>query len=150
MSEKEYPLEWVKMAADQVYGSCLSERAWRKWLRICKVKPWSRSVGSEQATWLLTLAYLKKSYPRKSIGYVHVKQQLKSAPMPEYLLQEQIDNAFYAQATGKDLPDLIRQVTGRVVTLRTLYRWADKHKLQFGASKPIPKPEVQRWIDIAS
>lgn len=147
---KEYPLEWVKMAADQIYGSCLSDRAWRKWLRICKVKQWSRSVEMEQATYLLTLAYLKKSHPRKAIGFVHVKQQLKVTPYTHQQLQEQIDQAFYSQATGKDLPNLIRQVTGRVVTIRTLYRWADKYKLQFGAGKRIPKPEVQRWIDIAS
>jgi hypothetical protein len=150
MEENEYPLEWVKMASDQVYGACLSERAWRKWLRICKVKQWSRVVGVEQATYLLTLAYLKKSHPRKAIGYVHVKQQLKLTPYTHQQLQEQIDQAFYAQATGRDLPNLIRQVTGRKVTIRTLYRWAEKHKLQFGVSKPIPHPEVQRWIDIAS
>lgn len=150
MEDKQYPLEWVKMACDQVYGKNLSDRAWRKWLRICKVKAWSRSVEPEQATYLLTLAYLKKSHPRKAIGFVHVKQQLKVMPCSHKQLQEQIDQAFYAQAKGRDLPNLIRQVTGRVVTVRTLYRWADKYKLQFGVSKPIPKPEVQKWIDIAS
>lgn len=150
MQDKEYPLEWVKMAAEQVYGSCLSDRGWRKWLRICQVKQWSRTVETTQATWLLTLAYLKKLYPRKRLGLVHVKQQLKLSPYTPVQLQEQVDQAFYAQATGKDLPNLIRQVTGRTVTTRTLYRWADKYKLTFGVSKPIPRPEVQKWIDIAS
>jgi hypothetical protein len=145
-----YPLDWVRLAAHQVYGRPLGDRAWRKWLRVCQVPQWSREADTDQATLLLTLAYLKRQHPRKAIGIVHLKQQLKTGPVSEVWLKEQVEQAFYTQATGKDLPHLLRQVTGKRVTLRTLYRWARKHRLQFGASQPIPRSEIQRWIDIAS
>lgn len=147
---KEYPLEWVKMAAEQVYGVGVADRTWRKWLRICRIQAWSRNATIHEATLLLTLAYLKKAHPRKAIGYVHVKQQLKAAPISPYQLHEQIDEAFFSQATGRDLPNLIRQVTKKTVSIRTLYRWADKYKLRFGLRESIPRPEIQKWIDIAS
>ncbi|MEH2283510.1 MAG: hypothetical protein V7K90_19620 [Nostoc sp.] len=57
-----------------------------------------------------------------------------------------IYNACYTNAVGKDLPEIILRVTGKQVTLRTLYRWARKQQVTFKVSKRLSRPEVDQWI----
>lgn len=146
----EYPLSWIRTAADQLYHRKVSDRAFRNWLRICKIQPWSRTVNKTQALHLLTMAYLKGQNPKASIGWVRLRQHLKSAPIPEEWLEIQVKQAMFATAKGRDLPQLIRQVTGRRVSIRTLYRWSKKYRLTFGVNEPIPKAELLQWFKIAS
>ncbi len=148
--QDKYPVQWIKLAADQTYGSEVASSTWRKWLRLFNVRAWDRHIKSEQAILLLTYAHLRRHNPNKGIGVIDVRNYLKTVPYSAKTLREQVEEALFIQATGRDMPTLIRQYTGKAVTLRTLYRWAKRHKLEFGASKPILKPELKRWLDIAS
>lgn len=149
MMEK-YPLDWVKVSCEEVFCRSINERTWRNWLRLCQVQPYSREVDSEQTLWLLTLAYMKKPQPTKKITLLQIKFKLKEKPFTQLHLAEAIYNARFANAQGKDLPEIILRVTGRQVTLRTLYRWAQKQRVTFRCSKLLTRTEVEQWIQWAT
>lgn len=146
----EYPLQWIRFAACQIYGRNVSDSAFRRWLRVVGVKPWCRTLTPEQSIFVLTYAYLRKTIPNQPIGIVRVKQELKKVPYTPERLAEQIEEGMFCSATGRDMPHIIRQHTGKSVSLRTLYRWAKQHDLEFGISRPIPKPELEEWFKLVS
>lgn len=150
MSQNKYPTRWIKLAADQIIGKEVAPSTWRKWLRLFNVPAWERSLTTDQAILICTYAHLRKSKPNEQIGIIAVKHRLREVPLNAETLQEQIEQGLFINAKGKDLPRLIRQYTGKQVTLRTLYRWADKHKLEFGASKRLGRPEIKKWLELAS
>lgn len=143
---EKYPLDWLKTSCEQVYCHPIAERTWRKWLRLCQVPQYAREVVKEQAMWLLTLAYMKKLEPNKKFTLFQIKFKLSGNPFAELHLAEAIYNACYTNAVGKDLPEIILRVTGKQVTLRTLYRWARKQRVTFKVSKRLSRPEVEQWI----
>jgi hypothetical protein len=146
----KFPAYWIKLAVDQVYGTEVASSTWRKWLRLFDVKPRSHYLTVEQSIFLLTYAHLRRYKPNKGLGVIDVKNHLKAYPYALKTFKEQVEQALFIETKGRDMPTLIRQYTGKTVTLRTLYRWAKRHKLEFGVSKPILKPELKRWLDIAS
>lgn len=148
--EKKYFASWIKQAADQVYGKKIAHSTWRKWLRIFGVRSWERCLTSEQSVMLLTYAHLRKLHPNREMGVIAVKKYLQQLPNGHQSLKEQVDNALLMRVSGKELPHVIRQYTGKQVSLRTLYRWASKHQLDFAASKKIEPQQVTRWLEIAS
>lgn len=143
-----YPLEYIQRAATLIYGRNITSRTWRRWKRICKIGAHKRSVSYEQAVYVLTLAYLRRKYPRKLISIIQIKDQLKEKPFTQEQLQEAL-NFDNVPVLGKELPNYLRQRTGRQVTLRTLYRWAQNYRLEFGASRYIPAEELNRWVNLA-
>lgn len=146
----KYPVHWIRLAANQIYGSDVAYSTWRKWLRLFNVRPWVRDLTTEETVLILTYAHIRKFSPNKSVGVIDVKKHLKQQPYPVEKLKEQIEEALFIKATGRDLPILIRQYTGKNVTLRTLYRWAKKHQLDFGLNTPVCKLDLKKWLDIAS
>ena len=145
----KYPLDYIKKAADFLYGSTVSDRAWRKWKRIFYVAAHQKNIDKDTAVMLLTLADLRLRNPRKKYTQVDVKHYLATANYNPNFLEETLDAALYSKVLGKQLPTLIRQVTGRKVTIRTIYRWSKSHRLEFKASKIIPRHEVEEWLKIA-
>jgi hypothetical protein len=148
--EAEYPMEWIKFGVDQFFGSEISPSGWRKWLRLIGVRPWKRTLSPQESIYLITYAHLRKKSPNKPIGLIAIKRHLQQIPYTPEMLAEQVEKGVFTPVTGRDMPTVIRQHTGKQVSLRTLYRWAEIHKLEFGVSKPMPKSEIQKWIDIAS
>ena len=146
----KYPVHWVRLAANQIYGSDVASSTWRKWLRLFSVPRYERSLTPEQAIYLLAYADLRKNRPNKSLGVIDVKKHIARMPYSPEKLQEKVEQGLFFNAKGKDLPDLIRQYTGKHIHIRTLYRWAKKYRLEFGASKRIGKLEIKRWIELAS
>ncbi|MFK0731528.1 MAG: hypothetical protein ACIWVG_10260 [Gloeotrichia echinulata HAB0833] len=147
---EKYPLDWLKRSCEQVYCNTIAERTWRKWLRLCQVSQYAREVVKEQALWLLTLAYLKKEgKPNQKITLFQVKFKL-SNQLINTSLSAAIDNAFYTDVFGKDLPEIILRVTGKQISLRTLYRWAKKQRIILRASQKLTRPEVEQWIQWAT
>jgi hypothetical protein len=147
----EYPIDWMKTACESVYRSAIADRTWRDWLRICEVAPYKKEVTKQQAVYLLTLARIKMESPRnKKVTLFHVKWKLRSEPLAEMQLHEAVTNAYYTNATGADLPEIILRCTGRKVNIRTLYRWAEKHRVAFTKGKRLSKPEVEQWLSWAS
>lgn len=152
MEEKEqkYPLDWLKRSCEQVYSQTIAPRTWRKWLRLCQVEQYSREVNKEQGLWLLTLAYLKKQEkPNKKITLFQVKFQLSNQLLHLYLSQA-IDNTYYSDALGKDLPSIILRVTGKQISLRTLYRKAKQRQTTLKVSQKLSRQEIQQWIEWAT
>lgn len=147
---QEYFQKDVKKAADFIYGSVLSDRAWRKWKRLLYIPRGSKTVDYDEAVCLLTFAYLRKAHPRTNYKKPDIKKYILSSPYTPESLKEKLDEAFKAKVLGKDLPVVIRQVTGRTVTLRTIYRWSKVYEMDFSASKVIPHQEVERWINLVS
>ncbi|MCG6138768.1 MAG: hypothetical protein MET45_29950 [Nostoc sp. LLA-1] len=143
---EKYPLDWVKISCENVYGRSITDRTWRNWLRVCQVLPYSREVDQKTALWLLTLAYMKKLQPCRKITLLQIKFKLKEKPLAELHLAEAIYDARFTNAKGKDLPEIILRVTGKQVTLRTIYRWAKKQQVAFQVGKRLTRPEVEQWI----
>ncbi|MBD2512915.1 hypothetical protein H6G91_38070 [Nostoc muscorum FACHB-395] len=144
--EKKYPLDWLKLSCEKVYCCSITDRTWRKWLRLCQVPQYSREVETEKAIWLLTLAYMKKLKPCQKFTLLQIKFKLKENPFSELHIAEAIYDACFTNAKGADLPEIILRVTGRQVGLRTLYRWAQKQQVTFGVGKQLTRPEVEQWI----
>lgn len=151
---KSLPIAWVKESCEAIAGKRIAERTWRDWLRICEVERHKREATPEQAAYLCALANLRRDRPRAKITLSHIKIKLTQWQLPMEAIADRCYECFYTQATGRDLPTIIRQVTGRTVSTRTLYRWANEHGLAFGLSKKapvkIPRAEIQKWIDIAA
>ncbi len=147
---EKYPLDWLKTSCEQVHCRPIAERTWRKWLRLCEVQQYAREVEKQQALWLLTLAYMKKLEPNKKFTLFQIKFKLSGNPYAELHLAEAIYNACFTNAVGKDLPEIILRVTGKQVTLRTLYRWAQKQRITFKLGKRLTRPEVEQWIRLAA
>jgi hypothetical protein len=145
-----YEIKAVKQAADYLYKKTISDRTWRKWKKHLYIPKNAKTVIYDHAVCLLVFALLRREHPRTKYRITEIKNYLEEHPYTKEMLKEQMDEALKAQIVGKQLPTLIRQVTGRNVTLRTIYRWSKAHKLDFAASKVIPHKEVQKWIDIAS
>lgn len=148
--EKEYQICNIRNAANQIYGKEISPSAWRKWLRLFDVPRWSRTLTAQQSLFILTYAHLRKQNKIVEIGKKKVIEEIKKIPKSPEKLYECVDETLFQYARGRDLPCVIRQVTGRQVSLRTVYRWAEAHKLKFGANTVIDSKDVQRLIDIAS
>lgn len=144
-----YDIKAVKQAADYLYKSTISDRTWRKWKKHLYMPKNAKTVSYDHAVCLLVFALLRREHPRAKYRIKEIKDYLKEHPYTKEMLKEQMDEALKAEVLGKELPTVIRQVTGRNVTLRTIYRWSKVYKLDFAASKPIPPKEVQKWIDIA-
>ncbi len=145
-----YPSLWLKITCEQIYRKQITSRTWRDWLRLCQVPQYSREVGSKQALLLLTLAHLKRENPYKKITLLQIKLKLSSNSYAEVQLVEAMNNAYYTTARGKDLPEIILRITGKQVTLRTLYRWAQKQQVHLKAGETLSRPEVERWIQWAT
>lgn len=150
MTEKTLPLDWIKTACEAIYGSAIGDRTWRGWKRICEIDRYVREVGATQAAYLCTLAKLKRDRPNVRIGLFQIRMELTKLNKPVEAIASQVYECFYTTATGRDLPTIIRQVSGRTVSTRTLYRWAEKHNLQFRLSEKIPIEQIQVWIDLGS
>ncbi|WP_193199731.1 hypothetical protein [Nostoc sp. MG11] len=142
----KYPLDWLKLSCEKVYCRSITDRTWRKWLRLCQVLPYSREIDTQKALWLLTLAYMKKLQPCQKITLLQIKFKLKENPLAELHLAEAIYDARFTNAKGRDLPEIILRVTGKQVALRTLYRWAQKQQVTFQVEKRLTRPEVEQWI----
>jgi len=150
MEEKTLPLDWVHQACVAVYGKPLRERAWRTWKRTCEVKRHASVCSQEEAAYLLTLAHIKRYKPRARIDLLQVKMAIAKQGQPIEAIASKIHENFYLDASGRDLPEIIRQVTGRTISMRHLYRLAEKHKLRLRAGEKIPRAEIQQWVDIVS
>lgn len=148
MTAKTLPLDWVLQACVAVYGKPLRERAWRNWKRTCEVKRHASECSQEQAAYLLTLAHIKRYKPRARIDLLQVKMTIAKQGQPIEAIASKIHENFYLDAFGRDLPEIVRQVTGRTISMRHLYRLAEKHKLRLRAGEKIPRAEIQKWIDI--
>lgn len=145
-----YPSLWLKITCEQIYRKQITSRTWRDWLRLCQVPQYSREVGSKQALLLLTLAHLKRENPYKKITLLQIKLKLSSNSYAQVHLVEAMNNAYYTTARGRDLPEIILRITGKQVTLRTLYRWAKKQQVDLKAGETLSRPEVERWIQWAT
>lgn len=144
-----YPTDFVHQACSQIYGSEISERTLRRWKNICHIPAWARQLNRDQVHLLMTFAYLRSKYPKKELCYVDVKRQLLSKPLGVLLLEPHLE-ASGEPLKGKDLPNFIYEVTKKRVTLRTLYRWANKYSLEFGAKRAIPDIQIEIWLNLAS
>ena len=150
MTEKTLPLDWIKTACEAIYGRAIADRTWRGWKRICEIDGYQREASATQAAHLCTLAKLKRDRPNIQIGLFQIRMEMTRLERPVEAIASQVYDCFYTKATGRDLPTIIRQVTGRTVSTRTLYRWAEKHNLRFRLSEKIPRQQIQKWIDLSS
>jgi hypothetical protein len=81
---------------------------------------------------------------------LQIKFKLQENPLFQLHIAEAIYDARFTNALGKDLPEIILRVTGRQVTVRTLYRWAQKQRVTFTLGKRLTRPEVEQWIQWAA
>ncbi|MDZ8066981.1 MAG: DNA-binding protein [Nostoc sp. DedQUE08] len=147
--EEAYTLAWVKTACEHVLGKSISIRAWRKWLRICGVKQYARQVRLKECCYLLGLAYLKsqnlfKKYSLSDVSLLLKKDQERFAQFGIDL--EEPDFPL----SGRELPNFIYDRTKRKISLRTVYRWAEKHSIPFSVSRIIPPQELIRWLELGN
>nr|WP_244919454.1 transposase [Nostoc commune] len=52
--------------------------------------------------------------------------------------------------SGRELPNYIYDRTKRKISLRTVYRWAEKHSIPFSVSRIIPPQELIKWLELGN
>lgn len=145
----EYPIEFIKSACDRLRGKFIAPRTWTGYLRLCGIKRWAKLVTEAEAAYLLTLARLKKEQCNKQWTRFHILRELRN-PTVRMQINQAIADVFHLEAYGRDLPVIIRQCCEVNVSLRTIYRWAEKHKIKFSAGEKLTRTEVERWLAIVS
>jgi len=149
-----YPVNWVRLACQHIYGHVIADTTWRLWLRTCQVKPRTKDVSKQVAQWLMTLAFLKREKPLGGRGnqvrLIDCIALLKSKPHLVAQLDQEMRDAIYVEGLdGRQLPEFIYRATRRMVSVRTLYRWAKKHKVNFRVGRAIAPSDIDRLIAIA-
>lgn len=149
MNDK-FSIPWLQAAAEHVYGKSITDRSFRKWLRICGIKPYSREVSKSDCKIILGLAFLKSQQPYKKFTRLDAMKLIISDRMLSQNLNEALgDSIVVERLPGKQAPTFIQRSTGRVVSVRTLYRWAKKHGLKFSAKTPVPRTTLDKFLEIA-
>src|SRR6476646_3337895 len=120
-----------------VYGRAITDRTWRKWKRACEIPPADPRVGEWltefQVKCLLVLSYLKKQNPWLQYTYEEVlvtMAKLRRDKEQSRFLQaiaEAPANTLLQPCYGRELPQVLENLTGCTINPRRLYRIAERH-----------------------
>lgn len=126
----------VRQMVELCYGKPISDRTWRRWRHSIGIRCLDRhpitTLTERQALWLAAYAHLKRLQPRGKHELRDAANFLNSDPKTHRMFYS-IDitqNGFY----GRDLPAIIERMTGKKLSLRTVYRIAKKQNIDFSVN----------------
>jgi hypothetical protein len=142
-----YKLSDVKQVCEAIYDRPIVDRTWRKWKASLSLPKYVKEISQAQMEQLLTLANLKRSKPYDKVTLTQVIKS-KQATLKEF--QEARNNyTLYLipdECRGDSLPEVIRMVTGRQVSLKSLYRWGKMLNKHYSSNSNYTKDEVLLYI----
>ena len=143
--QKTYPIHTVKRACDTVFLRPINPRTFRNWKRKLGLKPYAEKLTELEAIHLLNLSYLTRISKTKRVTLGDVINFTDKHQEVQQELKQELSKAV--TCLGSELPKIIFDRTGRRVSARTLYRYADKAQLAFGLAKVYTQSEIKRWCD---
>lgn len=139
----------------------LSDVSWRHWKKICGIRPQKQRrdvwLTTDQVKKLVCLTYLKAANPNGHHTYRDVLFELFK-PNPDW--QARLDAIAYAPndalitpAKGKELPTLIKRLTGASIKLdsieQRLRRVGKENEKIFSRRRRYTADQVNWWIQAA-
>jgi hypothetical protein len=133
--------------------STLGERAFRKWKRTCRIPPSTPQRGDWLTPFetkkLIAFALLKRGNINVSVTYFDVLKELAKPDNQDLLNAMTIApvNTLIQPCYGRDLPDVLRQLTGCTVNPRRLYRIAARNRREFSRAKRYSAQQINWWVE---
>lgn len=146
---KFYRLTDIKLVCESIYKRKISDRTWRRWKSLLALDKYSKFVSEQNMEQLLTLANMKRSQPYDKITLTDiVKFKLQT------LLDFQETRKNYTTfllpdtCTGVEIPNIIKLVTGRKLSKKTLYRKSVNFIKPYSTNKNYSKNELEEYISL--
>ena len=135
-----YTVQQVREMVEICYGSTISDRTWRNWRNTIGIRCEGhqiKTLTAMQATLLIGLAHLKRVNPRGQYKCTSVVDMyLKNPELREKFHTIPVSISGFQ---GKDLPNIIENLTGKKRSLRTFYRIAKRANIEFSINRFYPK-----------
>lgn len=131
-------------------GESLSDHTWARYRAICKVPPRIQSLTDREALLLLVCAGLHR-LGNQRVSWLQVVTEANKRLGSEVgeIAIARLSKACGADARilGRDLPQVIYDLTQRRISERTLYRWGKKPGIpRYERDKQYTIKEVRKWL----
>ncbi len=128
----------------------LSDHTWARYRQICKVPPRIQTLTYREAMLLLVCAALHKAGHQR-VSYLQTvaeaNKRLGSDVGEMAIARLSKTCGAEARILGRDLPQVIYDLTQRRISERTLYRWGSKPGLpRYERDREYTPREVRRWL----
>lgn len=132
-----------------------SSHTWAKYRSLVGVPPKSKTTTLRKAILLFACADLGKNQGKRGITkqmvYAHANLLMRN--------HQGMAEAFRVFSgadgiTGKELPQVIQQLTGRKISTRTLYHWGSKpdkprNLPKYSKDAVYTAGQVRKWLEVA-
>ena len=146
----KYKLTKVKTVCEGIYGQKLSDRTWRKWRSQLGFDGYVKEISEAKMEQLLIYSYLKRIRPYDKITLLEIMEA--RADVLQCLREcctTHKPHIIPDQCRGTGILGLIEMVTGRSVSLATLYRWGEELGCKFSINAIYKKIEIESFISKA-
>ena len=142
-----YKMTDVKQVCETVYGQDISERTWVRWRDKLSLPKHIRFCSIAEMELLLTLANMRRATPLKKVELESVV--LAKTAVLKKIHREVAPSLIPTQCLGSNLPQIIKECTGKTVSIKTLYRWGKTYNYRFSTNIKYTKSEIEKWISIS-
>lgn len=147
---RQYPVSRVKLVVEAILGKNISYPTWIRWQRFVGIPPRERFLTAFEAQCLFIYADLKKHQPRGCFSFFEVKKIVTGKKDEDFETQLRRAAIVAFEIQGSDLPQIIKNRTGREVSLSTLYYWGNKsNSLKFGLYTVYDAKQIEIWCNLA-
>jgi hypothetical protein len=116
-----------KSCSFQVGKDDIGHETWARWRSLCRVKEKAKKLTLRESFLLLACSDLHRLKEPK-INYVKIVNAANLRLETDPQSVEQLKVLTASTVKGSELPKVLKDLTGRSVTTRTLYRWGKKYK----------------------
>lgn len=142
-----YKTTYVKQVCETIYGHSIPDRTWVRWRAKLNLPKHIRFYSQGEMEQLLTLANLRRTKPLTQLTLATVLAAKTEAL--NNLNREVTIPLIPTECFGKNLPQIIKECTGKTVSIKSLYRWGKTFNFRFGVNIIYVKSEIETWISIA-
>ena len=145
-----YKLSDVKLACESWYGREVSKRTWIYWKQLAKVPEYAREVSEGKASHIFAVAILRKRFPNKKINFVDIFKTSRSEIQKiASELQKPVLKIKPDSCRGIDLIEYLEEITGRVISEKTLYRWGKFYGVPYERHRIYESDQLNHWASVA-
>ncbi|MBW4598006.1 MAG: hypothetical protein KME46_35175 [Brasilonema angustatum HA4187-MV1] len=142
-----YKMIYVKQVCETIYGREIPERTWVRWKDKLTLPKHIRFCSQGEMEQLLTLANMRRTKPLSQLSLETVV--LAKTEALKNLNREVLTPLIPSECLGKNLPQIIKECTGKTVSLKTLYRWGSTCNFRFSANTNYTRSEIEKWLSIS-
>lgn len=127
----------------------LSPETWARYRKLCGVPSKARQLTDREAFMLVVCAAMHKQGQRVDKWRLTAECDRRLEQCADSASKIQRMTASTIKAV--ELPNFLRQLTGRSLSLRTLYRWGQNPAMpRFSLEAEYNAAQLQRWIQAAA